>query len=179
MIADTVAMEFVVTRSEAEALLLESNLIKRLKPRYNVLLRDDKTFPNILICAATTPSRSIAKHRGATGPSGDYFGPFASAGRSTAPSTPCSAPSCCAPARIACSTAAPGPACCTRSSAAPRPASAMSTEPDYAELVDEADDFLSGRSQAVQDALRRADEGGHRARWISSRRPRCATASAR
>ena len=79
MIAETTDMEFVVTRSEVEALLLEANLIKRLKPRYNVLLRDDKTFPHILIAADHDFPR-LTKHRGAETRAGQYFGPFASAG---------------------------------------------------------------------------------------------------
>ncbi|MGD8528967.1 MAG: excinuclease ABC subunit UvrC [Methyloceanibacter sp.] len=79
MIADTAAMEFVTTKTEMEALLLEANLIKRLKPRYNVVLRDDKSFPFILI-ARDHPMPQILKHRGARNRKGDYFGPFASAG---------------------------------------------------------------------------------------------------
>ncbi len=79
MIADTAAMEFVTTKSEMEALLLEANLIKRLKPRFNVVLRDDKSFPFILI-ARDHPVPQILKHRGARSRKGDYFGPFASAG---------------------------------------------------------------------------------------------------
>jgi excinuclease ABC subunit C len=79
MIAATAAMEFVTVRTEAEALLLEANLIKRFRPRYNVLLRDDKSFPYILI-ARDHPSPQILKHRGARNRKGDYFGPFASAG---------------------------------------------------------------------------------------------------
>lgn len=79
MIADTAAMEFVTTNTEMEALLLEANLIKRLKPRYNVVLRDDKSFPFILI-ARDHPVPQILKHRGARNRKGDYFGPFASAG---------------------------------------------------------------------------------------------------
>ncbi|NBC31420.1 MAG: excinuclease ABC subunit UvrC [Alphaproteobacteria bacterium] len=79
MIAATTAMEFVVTRSEVEALLLEANLIKKLKPRYNVLLRDDKTFPHILIAEDHDYPR-LTKHRGAETTPGKYFGPFASAG---------------------------------------------------------------------------------------------------
>ncbi len=79
MIAETADMEFVVTRSEVEALLLEANLIKRLRPRYNVLLRDDKTFPHIMI-ASDHDFPQIAKHRGAQKRPGRYFGPFASAG---------------------------------------------------------------------------------------------------
>ena len=79
MISETRTMEFVVTTSEVEALLLEANLIKRLKPRYNLLLRDDKTFPHILI-ASDHPFPQVIKHRGAQKRPGSYFGPFASAG---------------------------------------------------------------------------------------------------
>jgi excinuclease ABC subunit C len=79
MIAATAAMEFVSVRTEAEALLLEANLIKRFRPRYNVLLRDDKSFPYILI-AREHQAPQILKHRGARNRKGDYFGPFASAG---------------------------------------------------------------------------------------------------
>jgi excinuclease ABC subunit C len=79
MIADTAGMEFVTTATEIEALLLEANLIKRLKPRFNVVLRDDKSFPFILI-ARDHDFPQILKHRGARNRKGDYFGPFASAG---------------------------------------------------------------------------------------------------
>jgi len=79
MIADTASMEFVTTATEIEALLLEANLIKRLKPRFNVVLRDDKSFPFILI-ARDHSVPQILKHRGARSRDGDYFGPFASAG---------------------------------------------------------------------------------------------------
>jgi excinuclease ABC subunit C len=79
MIRATARMEFVQTRTETEALLLEANLIKRLKPRFNVLLRDDKSFPYILV-TADHEAPALVKHRGARGRKGDYFGPFASAG---------------------------------------------------------------------------------------------------
>ncbi len=79
MVGETASMEFVTTRTEAEALLLEANLVKRLRPRYNVLLRDDKSFPYILI-NRDHASPGIFKHRGAQNRKGDYFGPFASAG---------------------------------------------------------------------------------------------------
>ena len=79
MIAATSAMEFVSVGTEAEALLLEANLIKRFRPRFNVLMRDDKSFPYILI-ARDSPAPQIMKHRGARSRKGDYFGPFASAG---------------------------------------------------------------------------------------------------
>ena len=79
MIRATTTMEFVRTRTETEALLLEANLIKRLRPRFNVLLRDDKSFPYILI-AEDHEAPAIMKHRGAQRRKGSYFGPFASAG---------------------------------------------------------------------------------------------------
>jgi excinuclease ABC subunit C len=77
MIAETANMEFVTTGTETEALLLESNLIKQLRPRYNVLLRDDKSFPYILL-TGDHEAPQIAKHRGSRQRKGDYFGPFAS-----------------------------------------------------------------------------------------------------
>ena len=79
MIMATHTMEFVTVRTEAEALLLEANLIKRFKPRFNVLMRDDKSFPYILI-SRDHPAPLLTKHRGARTRKGDYFGPFASAG---------------------------------------------------------------------------------------------------
>lgn len=79
MITETASMEFVVTGTETEALLLEANLIKQLKPRYNVILRDDKSFPFILV-AEDHEAPQIVKHRGARKRPGAYFGPFASAG---------------------------------------------------------------------------------------------------
>jgi excinuclease ABC subunit C len=79
MISETANMEFVRTRTETEALLLEANLIKRLRPRFNVLLRDDKSFPYIVVTDDHT-APAIFKHRGARLKTRDYFGPFASAG---------------------------------------------------------------------------------------------------
>ncbi len=79
MIQATVSMEFIRTETETEALLLEANLIKRFRPRFNVLLRDDKSFPYILI-SGDHEAPQIVKHRGARKRKGDYFGPFASAG---------------------------------------------------------------------------------------------------
>ncbi len=78
MISETASMMFLTTRTETEALLLEQNLIKQLKPKFNVLLRDDKSFPNILVTDHAFPM--IKKHRGAKKEKGAYYGPFASAG---------------------------------------------------------------------------------------------------
>ena len=79
MISETASMMFLTTKTETEALLLEQNLIKQLKPKYNVLLRDDKSFPNILVSKAHEFPR-LQKHRGAKKEKGAYYGPFASAG---------------------------------------------------------------------------------------------------
>ena len=79
MISETTSMMFLTTRTETEALLLEQNLIKQLKPRYNVFLRDDKSFPNILV-SDEHAFPQLKKHRGAKKEKGRYFGPFASAG---------------------------------------------------------------------------------------------------
>ena len=152
MVALTASMEFVVTETETEALLLEANLIKRLKPRFNVLLRDDKSFPYILI-TRDHPAPQIVKHRGARTRPGDYYGPFASTWavnrtvnalqrafllRSCTDSVFESRTRPCLLHQIKrCS----GP--CTRE---------ISLE-DYAELVDEAKAFLSGKSQKVREAL--------------------------
>jgi len=78
MVSATRTMEFAVTDSEAEALLLENNLIKRFRPRFNVLLRDDKSFPYVVI-RRDTEWPQLAKHRGTREPDNEYFGPFASA----------------------------------------------------------------------------------------------------
>ena len=78
MVSETVAMEVITTHTEAEALLLEANLIKRLKPRFNIVLRDDKSYPWLML-TEDHPYPQIAKHRGAQARKGSYWGPFASA----------------------------------------------------------------------------------------------------
>ena len=78
MVSETVSMEIVTTHTEAEALLLEANLIKRLKPRYNIVLRDDKNYPWLML-TEDHPYPQITKHRGARARKGSYYGPFASA----------------------------------------------------------------------------------------------------
>lgn len=152
MVAETTVMEFVTTHTEVEALLLESNLIKRLMPRYNVLLRDDKTFPHILITAEDAFPQLI-KHRGARDQAGSYYGPFASAGsvnrvmtalqrafqiRNCSDAVFSSRTRPCLQFQIRRCTAP----CVGRVSAA-----------DYAEQVAEAKAFLSGKSNEVQQRI--------------------------
>ena len=152
MIAETAAMEVVTTHTEVEALLLESNLIKRLAPRYNILLRDDKSFPYILV-TGDHDWPQIVKHRGARSRKGAYFGPFASAGavnqtlsalqrafllRSCSDSVFASRTRPCLLYQI------------KRCSA---PCVARIDHGDYMALVDEARAFLSGHSQRIQRGL--------------------------
>src|SRR5437588_12645446 len=78
MVTETAELEIVTTHTEAEALLLEANLIKRLKPRFNIVLRDDKSYPWLMV-TEDHPFPQVAKHRGARVRKGSYWGPFASA----------------------------------------------------------------------------------------------------
>lgn len=149
MIAETRSMEFVVTRSEVEALLLEANLIKRLRPRYNVLLRDDKTFPHILI-ASDHPFPQLAKHRGAESRPGRYFGPFASAGvvnRTIASLQRAFLLRNCTDSVFNTRTR---PCLQYQIKRCTAPCVGYVGEADYAEQVAQAQDFLSGKSQDVQ-----------------------------
>jgi excinuclease ABC subunit C len=152
MISETSSMMFLTTRTETEALLLEQNLIKQLKPRYNVLLRDDKSFPNILVTNSHAYPQ-IKKHRGAKKEKGSYFGPFASAGavnrtlnqlqrvfllrncsdtefeNRTRPCLQYQIKRCSGP-------------CCGKVS-----------DDDYAQTVRDAQDFLQGRTKRIQETL--------------------------
>lgn len=152
MIAATVSMEFVRTETESEALLLEANMIKRLKPRFNVLLRDDKSFPYIHI-ATDHEAPELTKHRGTRRRPGHYFGPFASAtavGRTIASLQKAFLLRNCSDSFYAARTRpclqyqikrCAGP--CTRE---------ISLEA-YGELVEDARQFLSGKSDAVRKHL--------------------------
>jgi excinuclease ABC subunit C len=157
MIAATVSMEFVTVGTEAQALLLEANLIKRFRPRFNVLMRDDKSFPYILI-ARDHAAPQILKHRGARNRKGDYFGPFASAGavnrtinmlqrafllRSCSDSVYASRTRPCLLFQI------------KRCSA---PCTGEISTDDYGRLVDESVRFLRGESQNVRQMYQRLME---------------------
>src|SRR5271166_4444157 len=152
MIAQTRAMVFVTTESEAEALLLEANLIKQLKPRFNVTLRDDKSFPYILICTGP-PAARLVKHRGARNAPGDYFGPFASAGavfRTVNALQRAFLLRTCSDSFYENRTR---PCLLYQIKRCSGPCTGEITLDDYAELVGEARDFLSGRSRAIRHRL--------------------------
>jgi excinuclease ABC subunit C len=152
MIAATASMEFVTTTTETEALLLEANLIKRLRPRFNVLMRDDKSFPYIVITAGETPPM-IAKHRGARNKPGDYYGPFASAQAVhrtiTALERAFLIRSCSDPVYQS----RTRPCLLHQIKRCSAPCTGEISHTDYAELVREAKAFLSGKSRAVKDEL--------------------------
>jgi excinuclease ABC subunit C len=152
MIAATRTLEFVVTRTETEALLLEANLIKRLRPRFNVVLRDDKSFPYILITSDHWAPQ-ILKHRGARARPGRYYGPFASvwAVNRTVNALQrafllrsCSDPFFESRTR---------PCLLYQIKRCSAPCTKEIDFRDYSVLVREANDFLSGRSSAVKDEL--------------------------
>jgi excinuclease ABC subunit C len=152
MVAQTASMVFVTTETEAEALLLEANLIKQLKPRYNVLLRDDKSFPYILIAAAHAAPR-LMKHRGARSIPGDYFGPFASAGavgRTLNAMQRAFLLRTCSDSYYDNRTR---PCLLHQIKRCSAPCTGEIAPADYAELVAEARDFLSGRSRAIRQRL--------------------------
>jgi excinuclease ABC subunit C len=152
MIGETAEMIFVTTASETEALLLESNLIKQLKPRYNVSYRDDKSFPNILL-RQDHPFPQLLKHRGAKSIKGVYFGPFASAGavnRTLNTLQRAFLLRSCSDSVFAARTR---PCLLFQIKRCSAPCVGRVDETAYGELVQEAEDFLHGKSRAVQDQL--------------------------
>ena len=151
MISQTASMMFLTTRSETEALLLEQNLIKQLKPHFNVLLRDDKSFPNILVTDHTFPQ--IAKHRGAKKAKGAYFGPFASAdavNRTLNQLQKVFLLRNCSDAMFDSRTR---PCLLYQIKRCSAPCVGKIGEADYAGLVRDAERFLSGRTTRVQEDL--------------------------
>ncbi|MFN3496797.1 MAG: excinuclease ABC subunit UvrC [Pannonibacter indicus] len=152
MIMATAAMEFVLTRTETEALLLEANLIKRLRPRFNVLLRDDKSFPYILL-TGDHAAPAIVKHRGARRRKGDYFGPFASAGAVNRTINALQKAFLIRNCTDSYFENRSRPCLLFQIKRCAGPCTGETSNEDYAQLVAEARGFLSGRSQAVKKEL--------------------------
>jgi len=152
VVADTAEMLFVTTASETEALLLESNLIKRLKPRYNVSYRDDKSFPNILL-REDHPFPQLLKHRGAKSTKGVYFGPFASAGAVNRTLNALQRAFLLRSCSDSVFEARTRPCLLHQIKRCSAPCVGRIDAENYAKLVGEAEAFLSGRSRTVQAEL--------------------------
>ena len=151
MIRETASMMFLTTRTETEALLLEQNLIKQLKPRYNVLLRDDKSFPNVLV--TDHPFPMIKKHRGAKKEKGSYYGPFASAGavnRALSQLQRVFLLRNCSDAMFESRTR---PCLQYQIKRCSGPCVGKVSDADYAEAVRDAERYLAGRSTQIQEKL--------------------------
>ena len=152
MIAATVTVEIVSTTTETEALLLEANLIKQLRPRFNVQLRDDKSFPYILI-SGDHWAPQILKHRGAQTRPGRYFGPFASAGAVNRTITALQRAFLIRSCTDGFFESRTRPCLLYQIRRCSGPCTREIDFPGYSELVREANDFLSGRSRAVKELL--------------------------
>jgi len=152
MIAATAALEFVSTATETEALLLEANLIKRLRPRFNVLLRDDKSFPHILITADHWAPQ-ILKHRGARTREGNYYGPFASVWAVNRTITALQRAFLLRSCSDGFFESRTRPCLLYQIKRCSGPCTREIDFAEYGELVREANAFLSGKSQAVKDEL--------------------------
>jgi excinuclease ABC subunit C len=152
MISGTVTMEFVTTKTETEALLLEANLIKRLRPRFNVLLRDDKSFPFILITSDHWAPQ-ILKHRGAHTRKGHYYGPFASAGAVNRTINALQRAFLLRSCSDSFFEARTRPCLLYQIKRCSAPCTQEIDFAGYSELVREANEFLSGRSRMVQQEM--------------------------
>mgnify|MGYP003672449395 FL=1 len=152
MIMMTRRMEFVVTESETEALLLEASLIKSLKPRFNVLLRDDKSFPYILI-RRNHEAPQIKKYRGAKHNEGDYFGPFASAGAVMQTLDTLQKAFLLRTCEDSVFNARTRPCMLHQIKRCSAPCVGLISKEDYTELADEAADFLRGKGADLQKRL--------------------------
>jgi len=152
MIRATTAMEFVITDSETEALILEASLIKRLKPRYNILLRDDKSFPYILV-RKDHPAAQVTKHRGARKIKGDYYGPFASAGAVNRTLDTLQRAFRLRNCSDSIYEARTRPCLQYQIKRCAAPCTGVISLPDYQELIDEAESFLKGKSDSLRQKL--------------------------
>ena len=152
MITATTAMEFITTATETDALLLEANLIKRLKPRYNVLMRDDKSFPYILL-TSDHDFPQVIKHRGARSRQGDYFGPFANAGAVNATLNALQKAFLLRSCSDSVFESRTRPCLLYQIKRCSAPCTGEITREGYAALVAEARDFLRGRSRKTQREL--------------------------
>jgi len=157
MVAETVTMEIVTTHTEAEALLLEANLIKRLKPRYNIVLRDDKSYPWLML-TEDHPFPQIAKHRGARTRKGSYYGPFASAWAVNQTVTAMQRVFLLRSCADTVFSARTRPCLLFQIKRCSAPCVGRIEPEDYAGLVGQAKAFLSGKGAAVQQALAREME---------------------
>ena len=158
MVFDTHTCEIVITHTEAEALLLESNLIKQLKPGYNILLRDDKSFPYIMILGGHDYPR-IVKHRGARAKGNEYFGPFASAGAVNHTLATLQKVFLLRSCNDAVFSNRTRPCLLFQIKRCAAPCVDHISRENYSELVREAREFLTGDSRAIQTELaRRMDE---------------------
>src|SRR5438874_3251093 len=152
MISETAEMIFISTASETEALLLESNLIKRLKPRYNVSYRDDKSFPTILL-RTDHPFPQVLKHRGARSRDGVYFGPFASAGSVNMTLNTLQRAFLLRSCSDSVFQGRTRPCLLHQIKRCSAPCTGRIDAEGYAALVDQAKSFLTGKSRLVQDQL--------------------------
>ena len=155
MISETATMMFLTTRTETEALLLEQNLIKQLKPRYNVLLRDDKSFPNILISSEHAYPQ-IKKHRGKRSEKGSYYGPFASAGAVTRTLNQLQRVFLLRTCSDSMFQGRTRPCLLYQIKRCAGPCVGKVSDADYADMVADAKKFLEGRSTSVQANLAKA-----------------------
>jgi len=152
MITSTAEMEFITTATETDALLLEANLIKQLKPRYNVLLRDDKSFPYILL-TGDHDFPQVVKHRGSRSRDGDYFGPFASAGSVTRTLNTLQRAFLLRSCSDSVFDGRTRPCLLFQIKRCSAPCTGVINKTDYADLVSQAHDFLRGKSRRTQEHL--------------------------
>lgn len=152
MVFGTASMDITVTDTEAEALLLEANLIKSLKPRYNILLKDDKSFPFIYV-DTSHPYPRITKHRGAKKGKGKYFGPFASVGDLNQTITYLQRIFLLRPCSDSMFSSRERPCLEYQIKRCSGPCVGKISDTDYAHLLRDAMDFLSGKSRALQQRL--------------------------